>query len=685
MSAMAVQKVTANHLKRGAYLYVRQSTLHQVFENTESTKRQYDLRQRAVALGWPTERVVIIDTDLGHSGASAADRLGFQKLVAEVSMGHAGIVLSLEVSRLARSSADWCRLLEICALADTLILDEDGIYDPNDFNDRLLLGLKGTMSEAELHFLQARMRGGLLNKARRGELRIRLPIGFAYDARGHVALDPDQEVQQALRALFQTFRRAGSSVATVKSFREQGLRFPHRWYCGACKDELAWGPLTDSRVLQILHNPWYAGAFCYGRSRTRRGVDGRVRTARVPREEWLALLLDAHPGYITWEEFEGNLRRLRENAQARGMDRRKSPPREGPALLQGLAICGICGKRMAVRYHVRGARLIPDYVCQRDGIELAEKNCQHIPGATLEDSIGALLLESVTPLALEVTLAIQNELDARAADVELLHRQQVERSRYDAELAKRRYLHVDPDNRLVADELEADWNAKLRVLQQAQEEYERRRQESTGVTEEQRAAILKIAADFPRLWRDPNVPDRERKRMVRLILEDVTLLRQKERIVAHVRFKSGSVQTLCVPAPLTAWAAVKTNPGIVEEIGRLLDGHTDGEIASLLNGQGLRSGAGLVFTALSVRRIRRSYGLKTRFDRLHAAGMLTADELAARLGVCAATIGDWRRNGLIYGEAVNGKREHLYPPTSNRPIKARNRRKNADLSDPTIR
>ena len=669
MSMMMAQKVTANHLKRDAYLYVRQSTLHQVFENTESTKRQYALRQRAVALGWPTERVVVIDSDLGHSGASTTDRSGFQRLVAEVSMGHVGIVLGLEVSRLARSSTDWHRLLEICALTDTLILDEDGIYDPNDFNDRLLLGLKGTMSEAELHFLKARMRGGLLNKARRGELKAPLPIGFTYDARDQVALDPDLQVQQAVCALFQTFRRVGSSVATVKSFRDQGLRFPRRWHTGPHKDELVWGELTDSRVLRILHNPRYAGAFCYGRRKTRRTVDGGKQTLKAPREEWHALVLDAHPGYISWEDYEDNLRRLHENAQARGADRRRSPPREGPALLQGLAICGVCGKRMTVRYHARGTHLVPDYLCQRDGIEHAERVCQNIPGSTLDEAIGALLLDSISPLALEVTLTVQNELNARAAEVERLQQQQVERARYEAELAKRRYLRVDPDNRLVADELEADWNAKLRALQEVQEDYERRRQASPlGVGEEQRAAILKIATDFPRLWQDPQVPDRERKRMVRLVLEDVTLLKQETQIVVHIRFKGGATRTLNVPLPLPSWAATKTNTEVVREIDRLLDHHTDGEVARILNERGLRSGKGGAFTGRIVGNIRRSYGLQARFTKLRAAGMLTANELAAQLGVEAGTVRAWRRHGLLQAEVVNDKGDCLYAPLGDDPL-----------------
>ena len=335
-------KVTASHLSRDAYLYVRQSTPRQVFEHGESRRRQYALRERAVALGWPSERIIVIDSDQGLSGADR-DREGFQRLVAEVGMGRAGIVLGLEVSRLARNSTEWHRLLEICALSETLILDEDGVYDPGDFNDRLLLGLKGTMSEAELHMMRARLRGGLLNAARRGELKVALPVGLVYDPLGHVVLDPDEQVQHSLRLLFDTFTRTGSACATVKHFREEQLLFPHRARNGPNMGELRWKPLRASRVLKVLHNPRYTGAFAFGRSRSRRRPGGGVEHRLVPREEWTVLLRDAHPGYITWGRFEENERRLRDNAQAYGVERRGAP-REGLALLQGLAVCGVCGK-----------------------------------------------------------------------------------------------------------------------------------------------------------------------------------------------------------------------------------------------------------------------------------------------------------------------------------------------------
>ncbi len=672
MTHDAHQKVKASHLKRNAYLYVRQSTLRQVLENTESTQRQYALKQHAVSLGWPLERIIVIDTDLGQSGASAVDREGFQRLVTEVSLGRAGIVLGLEVSRLARNSMDWHRLLEICALSDTLILDEDGVYDPAHFNDRLLLGLKGTMSEAELHVLRARLQGGIRNKARRGELFIRPPMGFVYTAEGKMEIDPDQQVQQAVRLLFETFRRTGSAMATVKHFADQELKFPRRVHTGPNQGEVTWAGLEHSRVLRILHNPRYAGAFVYGRTHMRKTLDGDYVVQHVPREEWEVLIRQAHAGYIDWDEYEQNQRRLRGNCQAYGADRRRSPPREGPALLQGLLICGRCGKRMTVRYHSRHGQLVPDYMCQREGIEHGEPICQHVPGAAIDEKVGELLVEVLSPVTIDVALAVQGELQTRLEEADRLRQQQVERARYEAELARRRYLRVDPDNRLVADSLEADWNAKLKLVAEAQDSCDRQRSEDRKlVDEQQRAAILALSTTFPQLWRDPSTPERERKRMVRLLLEDVTLVREDRHLAVHLRFKGGAPRSIQLPLPQRSWEQRQTNPDVVAAIDRLLDHHPYPEIAAKLNEESLHSGEGLPFTARIVARIQRSYGLATRYDRLRQAGMLTVEEIARALGVHPQRITKWNRAGLLCGHAYNGKNDCLYePPGDNPPRKA---------------
>lgn len=665
------QKVKATHLRRNAYLYIRQSTLRQVFENSESTKRQYDLRQRAIALGWPEDRIIVIDNDLGQSGASAADREGFQRLVTEVSLGRAGIVLGLEVSRLARNNTDWHRLLEICALTDTLILDEDGIYDPSHFNDRLLLGLKGTMSEAELHVLRARLQGGIHNKARRGELMIKPPVGLVYNSEGVLVLDPDKQVQHSLRLLFETFRRTGSATATVKVFRKQGLLFPRRVPGGPQKGDLVWGALGHCQVLRILHNPRYAGAYVFGRHHSRKTVDGRSRIVPVPREEWETLIPGAHAGYVSWEHYEQNQKRLHESAQAMGSDRRKSPAREGPALLQGLILCGRCGGRMTVRYHVRHGHLCPEYLCQREGIEHAQPVCQQAPGGGIDEAIGALLMEAVSPVALEVALSVQQELQSRLEEADSLRLKQVERARYEADLARRRYMRVEPEHRLVADSLEAEWNSKLRALAETQQERERHRQQDRqALSDQQRAAILELAADFPRLWRDPNTPDRERKRMIRLLLEDVTLFRA-DTIVLQIRFKGGATRTLTVPIPLNAWQQRATSPEVVKEIDRLLEDYTDRQIAAILNEHGIQSGEGKRFSRTIVARIRRDYSLTPRYDRLRAAGMLTVREMAAVLGVTPDCVKIWNRHGLLHGHAYNDRNECLYEaPDNNSPHKS---------------
>ena len=654
------QKVTAGHLKRNAYLYIRQSTIRQVFENTESTKRQYALRERAVALGWPLDRTIVIDSDLGQSGASAADREGFQKLVTEVSMGRAGIVLGLEVSRLARNSTDWHRLLEICALTDTLILDEDGIYDPAHFNDRLLLGLKGTMSEAELHILRARLRGGILNKASRGELMMRPPVGLVYDANARLVLDPDRQVQQSVRLLFDTFRRTGSATGTVKVFRKQGLLFPRRAPNGPNQGELLWSALTHNRVLRVLHNPRYAGAFVFGQNRTRKKPDGGHRIIRLPQEEWVVSIHDAHAGYLSWEEYENNQRCLRECAQAHGQERRQSPPREGPALLQGLVLCGMCGNRMTVRYHVREHKLQPNYVCQRYGIEHGEPICQSIPGGGIDQAVGDLLIASVTPVALEVALRVQQELQTRVEEADRLRQAQVERARYEADLARRRYMQVDPANRLVADALESEWNNRLRAVEEAQREYERQRQSDRRVfTDEERTKILALATDFPRLWQNPKTPERERKRMVRLLLEDVTLLRHQE-ITMHVRFKGGVAQTLSLPLAPNAWQKRMTKSSLLEEMRKLTRERTDRETALVLNERGLVSPTGTSFTPSIVGKIRRKYGLQTVYTSLREKGMLTGREMAKLLGVSLACVNVWRAHGLLNAQAYNDKGECLY-------------------------
>jgi DNA invertase Pin-like site-specific DNA recombinase len=651
--------VTAGHLQRAAYLYIRQSTLRQVFENTESTQRQYALRRRAVALGWPEDRIIVIDHDQGQSGASTVEREGFQRLVADVGLGKAGIVMGLEVSRLARNCADWHRLLEICGLTGTLILDEDGLYDPGHFNDRLLLGLKGTMSEAELHVLKARLVGGVLNKAQRGELKMPLPIGLSYDDDQRVVLEPDQQVRQSLRVFFETFERTGSAWATVQAFRRQALKFPKRGQAGS--GEIAWQELSHTIALDTLHNPRYAGVFCFGRTRSWKDPEGKHHCQVVPREQWRFLKREAHPGYITWDQFLANQERLLQNRQAHGGGERKAgPPREGPALLQGLVLCGKCGRSMTVCYHQRQGRLTPDYLCQKNCVERSQPACQRIPGSGIDEALGRLLVESVTPLALDVALGVQNEIQARLLEADRLRQQQVQRAQYEADRARLRYMRVDPNNRLVADTLETQWNEKLRLLAQAREDCDKQYAlDSAQVTEEQKARVLALATDFPKLWQDPKTPDRDRKRMARLLLEDVTLVRDCD-ILVQVRFRGGATRELRLPLPKSAWALRKTKPEIVAEIDRLLAEHTVSETVHVLNERGWRSSSGRPFTFRIINGLRFAYRLKGRRPRLREQGWLTVHEVAALLHCGWNCINHWRKAGLLESIRFSDKNDRLY-------------------------
>jgi DNA invertase Pin-like site-specific DNA recombinase len=671
------QQVTADHLRRDAYLYVRQSSLYQVANNTESSRRQYDLRGRAIALGWPADSVIVIDVDQGQSGASAADRAGFQRLVADVSLGKAGIVLGLECSRLARNNADWHRLLELCSLSGTLICDEDGLYDPGSINDRLLLGLKGTISEAELHFIRARLQGGLLAKAARGELRVRLPVGLVYDQLDNVILDPDASVRAAIEYLFKCFERTGSAHAVVKQFAAEGLKFPGRHGVGGPHaGELYWKPLRHDMVLFTLHNPRYAGAYFYGRRKTFTDINGHTRTVLKPRDQWTVLITDAHPGYITFEQYEHYQQTLAANAATHSeTERRAGPAREGRALLQGLVVCGKCGKRMTVNYHARcNGELVPNYHCSREGIATGTPPCQTINGAGVDEAIATLVLEQLTPLAIETALAVSTELAQRAADADRIRQMSVQRAEHAADTARCRYLAVDPTNRLVADQLEADWNNKLRELSDAKDEYERATDAGNRpLTDEQQARIRALATDLPALWANPATPMRERKRLIRLLLTDATLIDAGEQITAHVRLSGGQHHTLQLPRPLRAWEQHTTPASTIELIEQLLDEHTYDQTVEILNQRGLTGGWGKPFTVVSLTQLCKNRGIPSHRDRLRAQGMLTLKETAAQFGVTTDTIKIWQRRGHITGRRIDGRREHLYHPGQTRPPDGRQR------------
>lgn len=659
--------VQAAHLSRRAYVYVRQSTLHQVAENQESTRRQYALRDRAEALGWPAALIEVIDCDQGISGATTADREGFQRLVTEVSLGHAGIVLGLEVSRLARNCSDWHRLVELCAMTGTLILDQDGLYDPASFNHQLVLGIKGFMSAVELGVLRARLRGGLLAKAARGELRIGLPVGFVYDDHGRVDRHPDAQVRSSLELLFDTFRRTGTAGATVKYFRDHSLLFPRPAGRGSQTQEVIWRPLDLSTVVRVLHSPRYAGAFVYGRRRSAPRPEGGTRISCRPRDDWHTLLREAHPGYLSWEEFERNQQTLRRSARAYGLEHRQAAPREGPALLQGLVLCGVCGGRMTVRYHQRPEGLVPDYCCLSGRLQGRRPVCQIITGAAVDRAVAARLVASMTPRALELSLAVRAELQARLDEADRLRMLQVQRAQQEVALAARRYHQVDPDHRLVATTLEAEWNDRLRALAEAREEAERQhaadRATFDAATE---SRIRALAEDFPAVFNDASTAHRDRKRMAQLLLEDVTLLKT-DQLHVHLRFQGGACESLALPLPQGAWRQRLTPPQVVTRLDELLADHDEAEAAARLNAEGCRTGAGRPFDTVAVQWVRYSHGLKTAAERRRDTGQLTITEAATLLGLPDRQVRDWARAGRLRAERGGRKPVWLIAPLAEQP------------------
>jgi DNA invertase Pin-like site-specific DNA recombinase len=654
-------KLKTTHLSRNAYLYIRQSTLRQVYEIGESTKRQYGLKQKAAALGWPDNAIITIDNDLGQSGTSSEKREGFKNLVAEVGMGHAGIVISIEVSRLSRNSSDWLRLLEICAITDTLIMDEDGIYDTNDFNDRLLLGLKGTMSEAEIHFLHARMRGGTISKAKRGELKRVLPAGYVYNENDKIVKDFDLSVQNALNLFFNTFKRTGSACATVRQFNKLELKIPTRFLNGFRKGELAWKPLAHSRALRLLHNPIYAGIYYYGRQQIKKTVNGK-KSLNMPIENWHAYMPDAHPGYITKDEFEQNVKKLKDNAYAYGEDRRKSPPREGPSLLQGIIICGRCGRRMNVRYQKNCSKLVPIYMCTKDYIENGAKVCQTVMGEKVDEEISKMLLEMLNPLAIKAAINVESELNTRKLEADKFYKQQVEKTRYEMELARKRYMLVDPENRLVATELEANWNLKIRELEKAGQEYEKKKESDLKeVTKTTNSDIMQITNDFTKTWNNANVSFREKKRMLRLLIEDVTI-KNGEKIIANIRFRAGTCKTLFIERKLPICEVRKTRKDIIKLVDELTENYAPSEIADILNEKGYRAWNGNLFNLRTISRIIRTYGIKGRHKRLREKGCLSLKEKMLEKNLSQEQIMKMRNEGKIVFYKATDRDEYLYEP-----------------------
>lgn len=655
-------KIRPDHLDRLAVIYVRQSTLFQVRANSGSTTRQYDLVSRAEALGWTPARIQVVDQDQGHSGSSSAGRDGFQWLVAEVGLGHVGAVLSLEVSRLARNNSDWYRLLEICALTDTLVIDEEGVYDPGAPNDRLLLGIKGTMSEAELHWLHSRLQGGKLAKAEQGRLRFRLPIGLVYDPVGHIVLDPDEAVQEAVRLVFACFEQTNSALAVVSYFAEHHLRFPTRWWGGKSAEELLWGRLTHGRALTILHCPLYAGAYVYGRTQFRRktlpGEAPRVkgRTRRVKLDEWPIVLLEAHPGYISWETFLSNQRQLDDNRTWRAEEHRGAI-REGPSLLQGIVLCGVCGRRMGIRYQRTGTLLM--YECHQIHSQLAGKTCQTLRGDRIDQAVIQCFLEAIQPAQLAVALSALDHIEARARQIDQQWHRQLERAQYEADLARRRYKSTEPENRLVARSLEREWNEKLAEVERLEREYARApKHAALSLSPAQRERIRRLAQDLPAIWQAPTTTFAQRKQLIRWLIKDVTLSKRGNVIDLAIRWQTEALTHLAIPRYKKSWELSQTSQHVVSRVRELAPTHPDTQIAALLNAEGAVAGKGGVFTASKVEWIRYAYAIPLCCpERPSAApsgrrgdGRYSARAAAGLLNVDVSTIAEWCQLGKL--EAV---------------------------------
>jgi DNA invertase Pin-like site-specific DNA recombinase len=645
---MITSKIADQHLSRAACIYIRQSTQGQVRFNQESTERQYNLKNKAQSLGWRPERIRILDRDLGQSGARTTNREDFKTLVSDVAMGQVGAIFSLEASRLARSNKDWHRLLELCAITSTLVIDEDGCYDPSEFNDSLVLGMKGTFAQAELHIIRARLHGGKLNKARKGELKFSLPVGYVFDG-DKIALDPDQEVQGAVRTVFELFEREGSAFAVVQRFNELDLRFPRRQWGGAWDGKLIWGRLTHSRVIGMLANPTYAGTYVFGRFQSCKHIspNGEICTQvrRMSQDEWRVTIPDHHPGYISWEQFLANRQRLQAN-RTNG-EVLAGPAREGLCLLQGLLLCGTCGRRLGVRYTGNGG-VYPIYQCVWKHREaLASRACMSIPFKPLDSTIAERVVAAVTPLTIELALKALTSLEERDCAIAAQWRRRIERARYDADLAERRYEAVDPHNRLIASTLEQRWNdAAQRVLELETEFANFQRQTLRTVSAEQKRQILQLANDFPRLWTAPSTEARDRKRMLRLLIKDVTVVKGPERklLQLKIRWQGGATEVVELQLPANRPDAIRYTATVIDRVRDLAREHDDEDIAALFNREALTSSTGKPFTASMISWIRFKHRIS---GPSRPAGTLSVNEVCERYGVSMHVVYYWIERGHI--------------------------------------
>jgi DNA invertase Pin-like site-specific DNA recombinase/predicted DNA-binding transcriptional regulator AlpA len=653
----ASEKIKATHLHRCAYVYVRQSTAAQVQHNRESTDRQYKLAERALRLGWSRAQIRIIDEDLACSGSGTSDRGGFAMMTTEVALGHVGLILSIEVSRVARNNADWYRLLDLCGVTDTLIGDEDGLYHPGLFNDRLLLGLKGTMAEAELHVIRARLEGGIRNKAARGQLRRGLPVGFVWgEEDGDTLFHPDQAVTGAIQCAFDKFAEMGSVRRVWLWFRSQDLVFPLQSNAFA---DIQWVTPTYTRIHQVLTNPVYAGAYVYGKTRQERFVDqsGRLRKRirRLPRSQWAVLLHNHHKGFIDWETYEMNQSRIAKNTRP-APHQATGAIREGSALLQGIATCGRCGRRLRVYY--QGRNSTPGYYCTASTLVNGRGcHCLRVGGVQIDEAVTRAFLDTVAPAGIEAALLAEESLEADHDAALKQWRLQVEQARYQAERTERRYRAVEPENRLVARTLEADWEHRLAELAAAEAELARRQSQCADrLTDEQRKRIRSLGDDLMRVWEAPTTTYRDRKELLRTLLEEVNITVEQGNPKAHLilRWRGGAVSQLDLHLKRRNTPPIRTDEDTIELVRRLAVHYPDGVIAGIVNRQGRRTAHGDRFTANKIGNLRRYWKIP-RFDSTTTPSegeLVTVQKAAQMLGLAPSTLHRWLSEGFIAGEQV---------------------------------
>lgn len=652
------QKIKADHLQRTAYIYIRQSTAAQVEFNRESTERQYKLKDRAIDLGWPTQQIRVIDQDLAQSGSSTSQRKGFGEMISEVALGKVGLILSIEVSRVARNNSDWYRLLDLCSVTNTLIGDSDGLYHPGLFNDRLLLGMKGTMAEAELHVIRARLEGGIRNKAAKGELRRGLPVGFIWgDQDGEVLMHPDQAVTGAIHTVFEKFTHMGSVRQVWLWFRSKNLLFPLQT---TLLPEIKWVTASYHAIHSVMTNPVYAGAYTYGKTKQVCVIDetGQVkkRTKRLPQSQWAVLIHNHHKGFIDWKTYEMNQARIAKNTRP-VPHKTTGAIREGAALLQGLATCGKCGRRLKVYY--QGKNSSPGYYCAANNIvEGRAKYCMRVGGVKIDNVVADVFLNAITPAAMDAILLAEKNIEAEHDAALNQWRLHIERLQYEADKAERRFQAVEPENRLVARTLENQWETCLHQLQAAKNEFEQcQRQRPEALTPKQRDHIHTLSKDIKQVWQAPTTTSRDKKELLQILLQEVNIRMDRTLNTAHliIRWQTDAVTEIDMDLPKRNSPTIRTEQDTIDLVRRLAVHYNDAMIAGILNRQGRQTARGHRFTANRVGNLRRHWNIP-KFDPASVSPdegeLVTVQKAAEILDVASGTVHRWLLDGFIAGEQI---------------------------------